>query len=110
MYRIFWRALRLPAAALYLAAVSWTPVAHAQTEVVSSDPAVEAGHSGECEVLHIDGACVVTGVAKMRAPASEAQAPIGDALRLRFVQVQGIHVSASELSPVSERGPPTPSN
>lgn len=109
MKRIFVRALRLPAAALYLAAVLWSPIAHAQTEAVSSDPVIEAGHSGECSVLHVESACTI---------ASAFEAPNGLSTTRYFAPQTAtpIHATSSVPptgdtslpNPKSERGPPAP--
>lgn len=109
MLRIFVRALRLPAAAIYLAVVLWSPIAHAQTEAVASDAVIEAGHSPECSILHVENACTITtaiegpcGLSTATYCAPPATAPI---------QATSSAPPASRTSlpnPKSERGPPAP--
>ena len=109
MNGIFLRALRLPAAVLYLTALSWIPIAHAQMEVVSSDPAVEAGHSGDCQRLHGDSVCAVKSAAKMQAGPASAHDPVIETVSAPRQSASITHSATSAFAPVSERGPPAPS-
>lgn len=109
MKRIFVRALRVPAAGLYLAAVLWAPITHAQTETVSSDPVIETGHSGVCSVLHVESACTIAtavegpnGLSTARYAAPPTTTPIH---ATSLVPPTGM---TSLPNPKSERGPPTP--
>jgi hypothetical protein len=109
MLRIFVRALRLPAAAVYLAAILWSPIAHAQTEAVASDPVIEAGHSPECSVLHVKSACTITSA--IEGPgglsATTCSAPPTKASIQATSSVSPVG-KTSLPNPKSERGPPAP--
>lgn len=107
MWRILLRALRLPAALLYGAAALGFPVAHAQAEEISADPAIEAGHSGECPVLHVEVACTVAGAAEIpNGLSGTAYAAPPIAYRLRPDPSSSSIPSISRVGPKSERGPP----
>ncbi len=107
MLRIFVRALRLPAAAVYLAAVLWSPIAHAQTEAVASDPVIEAGHSGACSVLHVESACTIASA--IEGPSGLTTATYAAPPTTAAIQATSSASPAGNTSlanPKSERGPP----
>jgi hypothetical protein len=107
MKRRFVPALRLPAAAVYLAAILWSPVTHAQAERVSSEPVIEAGHSGACAVLHVESVCTIT---------SAVKGPNGLSTTSYATPPTTTPIQATDLvpptgniflpNPKSERGPP----
>ncbi len=59
-----WTALL--ASVVYVATVTWAPIAHGQTETLQSAQTVESGHSDQCAVIHVEAACVLSGLAQIR--------------------------------------------
>ena len=106
MCLIFVRALKLTTALLYGTVVLWSPIAHAQREAISSDPVIEAGHSGDCSVLHVEIACTIGGAVEGPRGLSAAYAPPQIVYRLRPASSSSSIPSSTLLSPKSERGPP----
>lgn len=107
MRQISLQALRVVAAAMYVATISWTPIAHAQTEVYSANPAVEAGHSGDCSVLHVESACALTGA--IEGPKNLATELLALSPIVKPIQsptAMPILRNAVLLGSISERGPP----
>ena len=46
---------------LHLMTVAATPLLHAETQVISAQPAVEATHSERCPTIHNDATCISCG-------------------------------------------------
>jgi len=94
---------------MYVAAIIWAPIAHAQTEVYSANPAVEAGHSGRCSVLHVESACTITGVIEgPKNLATDLFALSPTSTHRQLPAAAPILRTAALLGSISERGPPAP--
>jgi hypothetical protein len=108
MMRMFVGAWRLLAAAIYVSVALGSPIAHAHSEELSSDPVIEAGHSGTCSVLHVESACTTSSA--FEDPGSRTAARYA-ARPAAFAPIPPASVSVTRipflLNTVSERGPPT---
>ncbi len=51
---------------IYLALVVVVPIAHGRAAVLQSAQTVESGHSDQCAVIHVEAACVLSGLAQIR--------------------------------------------
>ena len=51
---------------IYLALVVVAPIAHGRAAVLQSAQTVESGHSDQCAVIHVEAACVLSGLAQIR--------------------------------------------
>ncbi len=88
-------------------AATLTPVVHASTEALGSDPTIEAEHSSECVPVHDEARCVLTMHSQQGYPESRAFPPATPYRGLAGL-VDSPRTGTQQINPSSngERAPP----